>query len=1272
MMGNARLGEDAEAHQSRLLVFALEYWSTGDFLEAWGQTATSHDACVLVTTPTNAEGCFDHRSDWQHRFDFRLPQEAFSTNSCVGVKEPGTDLTVMSVYEWVFPVAYKQQTIPHLVDVHSVCTPQSFHGPVRVEEDLTHTCIELDAWIDGQYFHTLLDGGASANAMNVKRVQPSFPQRSLPSSVKVHSASGEMGHTSTCVVPMVKVETLECEVPCLPVPLSKYDLILGKPWLTKYNPAINWKLNAVSFVDEQGVTHLWTGRRRPAATGPDFLISALEVEQLLQEEDTAEVYILNIRQVGDPEDTQAHRDLLDPILEEFKAHLDGLPDGLPPRRAVDHNIPLVPGAKPPLHRLYPLSAAQLHELREQLTVLLARGYIRPSTSPYGAPVLFVPKKDGGWRLCVDYRALNAITVKNKYPLPRIDEIFQQLNGATCFSKLDLASGYHQIRMDEESIPKTAFKTRYGHFEYTVMPFGLTNAPATFQHLMNNVLSPYLDDFVTVFLDDILIYSKTPEEHAVHLRKVLELLRNHELYCKASKCMFFKSAVPYLGHWVTAQGLQVDPVKRDAILSWPTPKTAHDVRAFLGLAQYYAEFIPYYADVTFPLSELLKKDVPFAWTESCAAGFQALKQLMTNPPCLVCPDLTKPFVVHVDASAYAIGAVLQQDHGQGLQPVAYESRKLQPAERKLSAYDRELLAVVHALTKWKHLLLGSQTQSADFVLYTDQQALKYLLTAPLRTARQERWLSELMRFMPDIRYCKGSDNVVADALSRRVDLMTVRVYLSSDFMARVVLAYEDDPTLPDLVEAGKLCRDGDVYRSTDARLLYIPVGPLRTEVIRECHCPPYAAHLGASKTTGRILKTCWWPRLNADVRDFVKACRTCQRIKGYTALPYGLLQPLSVPERPWESVSMDLITDLPVSGGYDAITVFVDRLTKFIVCAPCNKTITAPQMAQLFVDNVFRRFGMPADIVSDRDPRFTSNFWRALMKLLNTSLSMSTANHPESDGQTERSNRVIEDMLRSIVSQQQDTWSTYLAHVEFAYNTSEQATTGFSPFFLNHGREAHTPFTVVVPSRTNVPAVSEFVQGIRDALSLCKNRIIAAQKKMKAYADKKRRPHPFSVGDKVWLKLLPSQLPPGHSSKLSAKYHGPFPILSLTQNVAELELPVNVTRFRKFHVSQLKPFVEGEELVVEVTEHPSVFLSDQDASKPPPLYVGKAGKFYEVEKLLAKRRKGRSWEFLVQWKGWPVSDAYWQPFKDVKHLHEDVALAPQLTKAQLKELLQSGS
>ncbi|GKC52871.1 reverse transcriptase domain-containing protein [Tanacetum coccineum] len=397
----------------------------------------------------------------------------------------------------------------------------------------------------------------------------------------------------------------------------------------------------------------------------------------------------------------------------------------------------------------------MQELSNQLQELADRGFIRPSTSPWGAPVLFVKKKDGSFRMCIDYQELNKLTIKNRYPLPRIDDLFDQLQGSSVYSKIDLRSGYHQLRVRDEDTPKTAFKTRYGHYEFQVMPFGLTNAPAVFMDLMNRVCEPYLDKFVIVFIDDILIYSRNKEEHADHLRIILELLRKEKLYAKFSKCDFWISIVQFLGHLIDSQGLHVDPAKIEAVKNWASPTTPIEIRQFLRLVGYYRRFIKDFSKIANSLTELTQKNKKYIWGKDQETAFQLLKQKLCEAPILALPEGNDDFVVYCDASLQGLGAVLMQRE----KVIAYASRQLKPHEENYTTHDLELGAVVFALKIWRHYLYGTKC-----TVFTDHKSLQHILDQKELNMRQRRWLELLVDYDYEIRYHPGKANAVADALS----------------------------------------------------------------------------------------------------------------------------------------------------------------------------------------------------------------------------------------------------------------------------------------------------------------------------------------------------------------------------------------------------------------------------------------------------------------------------------------------------------------------------
>ncbi|KAJ9527530.1 hypothetical protein QJQ45_025738, partial [Haematococcus lacustris] len=979
-----------------------------------------------------------------------------------------------------------------------------------------------------------------------------------------------------------------------------------------------------------------------------------------------------------------------------------LPAGLPPQRAVDHRIEVEPGKRPPTRSTYNMSTSELAELKAQITEMQEKGFIRPSTSPYAAGVLFVRKKDGTFRMCVDYRPLNRITIKNKYPLPRVENMLDRLHGATVFSKIDLRQGYHQIRIAPEDIPKTTFNTRYGHFEFTVLPFGLCNAPATFQRIMNDIFRQELDDHVIVYLDDILIFSRTQEEHAKHLDRVLSLLRQHKLYAKLSKCEFGRSQTEFLGHIITSTSIACDPSKLAAINSWPVPTTVHDVRSFLGLSNYYRRFVNNFSSIAAPLTALTQADGhdkqgKVTWTSTQQSAFDALKQALTSAPILIAPDPTQPYTLRCDASGIGIGAVLSQGTGPAERVVAYHSRKLLPAERNYPTHEQELLSLVEALKIWRHYLLG-----AHFTLLTDNWANKHLQTQPrLDSRRQARWMEVLQEYNCHIDHIPGKQNVVADALSRRADYQLYTSALGIPAPNTSALGIPTatgteslsaphpqlhideqsataDPQYQRLLAAALAGKSrqfqiqGNLMYHTGrgTRRLYIPVGPMRTALLREAHDIPISGHLGRDKTYAQLSRHFFWPRMAASVHNYVRTCTHCQRNKSNTAKPIGLLQPLPIPQHRWEHVSMDLITQLPsTAAGHDAIVVFVDKLTKMIHAVPTTTTVTAPILARIFFDHVFRLHGLPKVIVSDRDPRFTATFWKELFHLTGTHLNMSTANHPQTDGQTERANRTLEDMLRNFVSPHHDDWDTHLTAAEFAYNSSVHAATGFTPFHLNSGQQPHTPLSLSAPASHVAPADKESAQAFLqrmaaditaathrgwrcglwlqlgqlggDMSSLCPtfgvvfflsatHHLHNAQERATKYANAKRQDHSFKVGDQVYLAdsfFTHSQIAQSaadHATrKFSPRQHGPFRVLEVVTPVAlRLEFPpVWKSMHPVVHVSLVKVHNDG-----------SAMFPTRNPAPPPEPEVIDGETHFHVQEFRNHRFQRRQLQLQVKWLG----------------------------------------
>ncbi|GJY78109.1 putative reverse transcriptase domain-containing protein [Tanacetum coccineum] len=541
----------------------------------------------------------------------------------------------------------------------------------------------------------------------------------------------------------------------MPVEMGSFDVIIGMDWLSKYSAVIDCAKKIVRIPSGSEILIVRGDGCSEGHRTRLNIISCTKVQKYLLKGSHVFLAHVTTKEIEDKSEKKRLEDV--PIVKDFPdVFPEDLP-GLPQTRQVEFQIDLVPGAAPVARAPYRLAPSEMKELADQLQELSDKGFIRPSSSPWGAPVLFVKKKDGSLRMCIDYRELNKLTVKNRYPLPRIDDLFDQLQGSSVYSKIDLRSGYHQLRVREEDISKTAFRTRYGHYEFQVMPFGLTNAPAVFMDLMNRVCKPYLDKFVIVFIDDILIYSKNKQEHEEHLKIILELLKKEELYAKFSKCEFWIPKVQFLGHVIDNKGIHVDPAKIESVKDWASPKTPTEIRQFLGLAGYYRRFIEGFSKIAKPMTKLTQKKVKFEWGDKQEAAFQLLKQKLCSAPILALPEGSEDFIVYCDASKKGLGAVLMQRE----KVISYASRQLKIHEKNYTTHDLELGAVVFALKIWRHYLYGTKC-----TVFTDHKSLQHILNQKELNMRQRRWLELLSDYDCDIRYHPGKANVVADALSRK--------------------------------------------------------------------------------------------------------------------------------------------------------------------------------------------------------------------------------------------------------------------------------------------------------------------------------------------------------------------------------------------------------------------------------------------------------------------------------------------------------------------------
>ncbi|KAB2632511.1 S ribonuclease [Pyrus ussuriensis x Pyrus communis] len=916
----------------------------------------------------------------------------------------------------------------------------------------------------GGYMPVLIDCGATHSVISHTFAQATQP-RPTPLGYDLEFV---MPRGESCVVDCVYpgcpviVEGVALSADLIPLDIVDFDVILGTDWLHFYRANIDCYGKVVTF-HRPGLPVVTFVAKKLLTKGCQGYLAHVVLEETV---------------TSRMEDVRVVRHFPDVFPEDLP--------GLPPDRDVEFTIELIPGTNPISLTPYRMAPAELRELKVQLQELVDKGFVQPSTSPWGAPVLFVRKKDGTLRLCIDYRQLNRVTIKNRYPLPRIDDLFDQLRGACVFSKIDLRSGYYQLKISRDDVPKTAFRTRYGHYEFLVMPFGLTNAPAAFMDLMNRVFQPYLDRFVIVFIDDILVYSKSKAEHVRHLTLVLKRLREHQLYAKFSKCQFWLDQVAFLGHVISAQGILVDPQKVAAVESWEQPRTVTE------------------------------------WDDRCERSFQQLKHCLTHAPVLALPDDSGDF-------------------------------ELKPHEMNYPTHDLELAAIIFALKLWRHYLYGEKCR-----IFTDHKSLQYLFTQKELNLRQRRWLELLSDYDCTIDYHPGRANVVADALSRKSQGRINALYAS-----RVSL-------LADL-------------RATGVRMFVPKSVELKKEILDEAHISAYAMHPGATKMYHTIRPFYYWPGMKREIAEYVSSCAVCQQVKAERKKPFGLLQPLPVPEWKWENITMDFVYKLPrTHNGFDGIWVIVDRLTKSAHFIPVREKYSLSRLAELFISKVVKYHGVPVSIVSDRDPRFTSKFWVAFQEALGTRLLYSTAYHPQTDGQSERTIQTLEDMLRASVLQFGDAWHQRLDLMEFAYNNSFHSSIGMAPFEALYGRACRTPLCwSEVGERVLVGP--EIVEETTQNVQVIKSNLKAAQDRQKSLADRRATDRTYEVGDWVFLKLSPWRgvVRFGKKGKLSPRYIGPYVVTERVGEVAyRLELPPELARVHNvFHVSMLRHYVADPSHVI---------------------------------------------------------------------------------------------
>ena len=802
--------------------------------------------------------------------------------------------------------------------------------------------------------------------------------------------------------------------------------------------------------------------------------------------------------------------------------------------------------------------------------MLQNGVIQPSFSPWSSPVVMVKKKDGSWRFCVDYRKLNSLTHRDAYPLPRIDSTLDTLAGSQLFTTLDLASGYWQVEMEPADKQKTAFSTTKGHFEFNVMPFGLTNAPPTFQRLMECVLAGLSGAHCLVYLDDIIVFSTTFEEHLKRLTSVLDRLRTAGLKLKSRKCHFAKKQITYLGHVISPQGVEPDEKKLAAVTAYPTPQNSKEVKQFMGLSNYYRRFISNYAQIAEPLHRLLRKSSKsFNWTPECEASFHTLKAKLTSPPILAFPNFANPFIVSTDASDKAIGGVLSQLHDGQDRVLAYWSRQLSKAERNYSTIEREALAAVGAIKEFYPYLYGF-----PFKLITDHNPLTSLKDIKDTGGRLARWLLFLQQFNFTVEYKKGTQHSNADTLSRRPpdhpEIAMVKACTSINDLEFLAKAQMEDSQLSTLklqlqkgtvahdcppalrkcfLQDGLICRP---YKDSTTQLAYTQLvipAPLKSMVLQQVH--NQMGHLGAKKTFERVRTRYYWPGYEQDTAQWTKQCEQCQRRNPPQPTPVAPLGTI-VATRPFQKLSWDIMGPLPTSSqGNKYILVITDLFTKWVEAFPLKDT-TATTLATIMLNEVVCRYGVPSVLHSDQGANLCSSVVYSLCELLGIATTKTSAYHPEGNGQVERFNRTLESILAKTVDTNQDDWDSQLPKALFSYRTAVHESTGFTPFHLTFARSPQLPVDLmlgrVLP--TKLRSYPQFVQEAHRQMAASCN---IAQQHLQTQHQRNKRLHdkhdmeiPFCIGDRVWLHT--PVVSKGNTKKFSSFWRGPYTIIDKTGEV----------------------------------------------------------------------------------------------------------------------------
>ena len=1104
------------------------------------------------------------------------------------------------------------------------------------------------------------------------------------------------------------------------------DIIFGMPFIKSVNIIYSdWIQQRIQFKTRNGNIHNWYGLGHQSHSSNLPRVSMLKFDQFTHQFISNEdVFAVNIR---DMYDFQSDNDTLPPgnicrlnvqnesalstnakieeteeflrkqlpevahVLRPYLYSVFSPPPNFSeiPNRNEDMKINLQPDKKIRDHPLRRYSLIEEKIIKEKLDELLERGFIQPSSSPYGANLLFAKKKDGGLRMCIDYRQINNATIPDRNPLPSHADMRDRVRDCPFLSKIDIRDAFHMIRIDAADCYKTAFKTKYGLFEYTVCPFGLTNSPAVFMRLMNRIFSDLIDKGLSYYVDDLLLASKNIASHLKLIQEVFQRLADNKLHVKLTKCEFAVAELEFCGMTLNNKGYSISEPQISAMCDYPVfipgkVKLKSYIQRFMGSIRWFADFIPDLASLSTPLSELTKDSNTDEWNINHLSIIRILQFHLTTSPTLRYFNPHLPTATHTDASKYAIGGWLGQTHPDGVEyVVSYWSRKMIPAELNYPVHEQEFLALYCFVKKFRLYLHG-----IEFKSFVDHKAMEHLQTQEYLSPRQVRWITYLQEFMPIITYIDGPSNTFADWLSRRPDfeffecpechhrspvsgglnstsrlnvVKSTSIDWNSDFFRSLKDAQTQDNFCNQLLlwkNEGPPAHKRSYFKSfslhpTTGLWMYrsttvvVPEGEFQLKLLEHFHDRADHGHFGINKTLFHLSQSAYWPKMAQTVQQYISSCRECQLLTRDSRC--GLLHPLAIPDCRFESVNIDF-AQLPPSDGYDSVFVIRDRLTKLISLSPATTTYTAADTAnQLYTEWYLRGYGSPKEIVSDRDPRFISDVWKHFLETLGITNLMATARHQQTDGGAEVTIKIVKDILKKICNHRQDNWVSKLPLVQFAINNSIHSATGFTPFSLAHGFDAATFPTF--STSTSSTLTSNFKKHSRD-LETAFVHLWQHRERMITDYDRTHHifPTPIAVDSYVLLDRDGITWQPSTevSQKLLSPYIGPFKVLAYdsTLDNVTLDLPPTMRCHNVFHVSKLKPWKIAN-------EH---FPTRSTPTNPSPTLDDEGEEIFEAEQILDTKVVGR-WrkrKFLVRWKGYDASHDTWEPVENLSDCQDLLA------------------